>query len=87
MPKQSFFVLSILQPAFLCTRVWYKRLGAILAVGMNSGMYTIALENGFSYSVPVFWNRDGSLVNKSKMGTLAFDTLDNSVEKDRVVLP
>jgi len=59
----------------------------ISSIGENSGVYTISLDNGYSYDVSIAWNNGESIVNEAEMGKLFLDTFDKSIVKDWAVQP
>jgi len=59
----------------------------ISVIGENSGVYTIALDNGYSYNVSITWKNSGTTVNETEMGKLVVDTFAGSIEKDWIVQP
>jgi hypothetical protein len=72
---------------FTNTACGTENVASLLSVGEDSGMYTIALENGSSYNVSISWNRVGNLVSVSDMGSLVLDSLESSMQKDWLVQP
>ena len=57
----------------------------ISSLGDNSGVYTVSLENGYSYNVSIAWKSSGTVINETGMGKLVVDTFDTSIEKDWIL--
>ena len=57
----------------------------ISSLGDNSGVYTVSLENGYSYNVSIAWKSSGTAINEMGMGKLVVDTFDTSIEKDWIL--
>jgi len=73
--------------AFTNTGCGTRNEANISVIGENSGVYTIALDNGYSYNVSITWKNSGTTVNETEMGKLVVDTFAGSIEKDWIVQP
>ncbi len=72
---------------FTNTKCGTKNVANISSTGDNSGIYSISLDNGYSYNVSITWNNSETLLNQKEMGELFLDTFEKTIVKDWSVQP
>ena len=72
---------------FTNTNCGTKNVANISSVAENSGVYSISLDNGYSYNVSIAWINDEDTINELEMDQLILDTFDKSMVRDWTVQP